>query len=614
MAKLRLCFDLESNGLLPTVDKIWILTILNRDTYEVYEYSDHDESLPPLKDGLTFLSTADILFGHNIIGYDLRVLKKLCGWYPLPTTKIVDTWLLSLLVQYKRKHKHGLEGWGEFLNEPKVANDVWDVYSPVIRERCLQDVRINVKVYNRLAEDATKIIKRYPLFTKGMEVEMEFARIEADIQDTGWMFDMPAAIKLLGEIDDKLETIERVLEPKIGLRCVKTDGTLSKHPAWRKDGCYTLATVKHFGIEADRGRTDRPLEGEYSRISFEQGKVGQIEVVKDYLYSIGWEPDEWNVEKVGKEWVKKSPKITESSLKPLGETAMMISEYYTVRSRKGILEGWINEVSKTEDKRLHGRMWTIGTPTFRCRHEVVANIPSVDSVYGREMRALLICEQGMSIVGADSAGNQMRGLCHYIGNDEFTHEVINGDVHQRNADALGTTRKLAKPFLYAFLFGGGAGKLGQILTGTTNAKVGSAAKEKFANSIPGMKELLEQLSVEYERSSNAFGKDSAFIRGIDGRLVFVGSPHQTLNYLLQTAEGVTCKAAIVYLKQKLLEEKIPFYFSLHYHDECVTICKEEDIERVMELSVEAFTEAPKWFGINCMNGAAHSGKNYAEVH
>lgn len=614
MAKLRLCFDIESNGLLSTVDKIWILTILNRDTYEVYEYSDHDESLPPLKDGLTLLSTADILFGHNIIGYDLRVLKKLCGWYPLPTTKIVDTWLLSLLVQYKRKHKHGLEGWGEFLNEPKVANDVWDVYSPVIRERCLQDVRINVKVYNRLAEDATKIIKRYPLFTKGMEVEMEFARIEADIQDTGWMFDMPAAIKLLGEIDDKLETIERVLEPKIGLRCVKTDGLESKHPAWRKDGCYTLATVKHFGIEADRGRTDRPIEGEYSRISFEQGKVGQIEVVKDYLYSIGWEPDEWNVEKVGKEWVKKSPKITESSLKTLGETAMMISEYYTVRSRKGILEGWINEVSKAEDKRLHGRMWTIGTPTFRCRHEVVANIPSVDSVYGREMRSLLICEQGMSIVGADSAGNQMRGLCHYLGNDEFTHEVINGDVHQRNANALGVSRKLAKPFLYAFLFGGGAGKLGQILTGTTNSKVGAVAKEKFADSIPGMKELLENLSTEYERSANAFGKDNAFIRGIDGRLVFVGSPHQTLNYLLQTAEGVTCKAAIVYMKERLQQKGIPYYFALHYHDEFVCICKDEDIEEVSALAVEAFTEAPKWFGINCMNGAAHSGKNYAEVH
>ena len=106
----------------------------------------------------------------------------------------------------------------------------------------------------------------------------------------------------------------------------------------------------------------------------------------------------------------------------------------------------------------------------------------------------------------------------------------------------------------------------------------------------------------------------AHIRGIDGRIVFVSSPHQVLNYLLQTAEGVTCKAATVYLKQKLLEEKIHHYFALMYHDEVAVVCKDEDTERVMELAVEAFTEAPKWFGIKCMGGAAQHGKTYAQVH
>jgi len=447
-----------------------------------------------------------------------------------------------------------------------------------------------------------------------MNVEMEFATIESDIRRKGWMFNMDGALELLAEIEDKMLNIEQVLEPLIGMRCIKTDGLESKSPAWRKDGCYTVATVKHFGYTQESGQEDRPIEGPYSRISFEQGKVGQIEVVKDYLYSIGWKPDEWNFEKVNGKFVKKSPKITESSLEILGGSATTISEYYTIRSRQGILKGWIESVNGSPDKRLHGKMWTIGTPTFRCRHEVVANIPSVDSVYGREMRSLLICEPGTTIVGADSAGNQMRGLCHYLNNKEFTNEVINGDVHQRNADALGIPRKLAKPFLYAFLFGGGAGKLGSILTGITDAKVGAAAKEKFADSIPGMKEIITKLEGEFERSSAAFGADKAFIRGIDGRIVFVKSKHQVLNYLLQTAEGVTCKAAIVYMKRELDKRGIQYYFALHYHDEFVVVCKDQDAEEVAELSVEAFTEAPKWFGIECMNGAAHTGKNYAEVH
>ena len=133
----------------------------------------------------------------------------------------------------------------------------------------------------------------------------------------------------------------------------------------------------------------RPIEGEYCRVAFEQGKISQIEVIKDYLFSIGWVPDEWNMEKVNGKFIKKSPKITESSLEALGGSAMQISEYYTVRARKGILEGWINEVEQA-DGRLHGRMWTIGTPTFRCRHEVVANIPGVNK---------------------DKAGNILMGLC-----------------------------------------------------------------------------------------------------------------------------------------------------------------------------------------------------------
>ena len=590
------------------------MVVVNIDTGVVTSFSDWDPKLPTLAEGLVFLEKADVLAGHNVISYDLQVLKKLAGWSPKQQTKVFDTWIMSQLLQYKRSHKHGLAGWGEFFKYPKLDYDDWSKYTPEMLTYCIRDVELNVKVYNHLVADARKIISKYPLFAKGMDVELEFAKIEADIHSKGWLFDLNKAHTLLKEINDKLETIERVLEPKIGLRCIRTDGTETKKPAWRKDGCYTLATVKHFGIDEARGKTDRPIEGEYSRISFEQGKVSQIEVVKDYLYSIGWVPDEWNVEKINGKFVNKSPKITESSLKPLGEEAMMISEFYTVRSRKGILEGWIEHVSKSPDGRLHGKMFTIGTPTFRCRHEIVANIPSVDSVYGKEMRSLLTCEQGTSIVGADSSGNQMRGLCHYLGNEDFTHEVINGDVHQSNADALGTTRKLSKPFLYAFLFGGGAGKLGQILTGTTNAKVGAAAKEKFANSIPGMKQLLENLSSEYERTKAMFGESYANIRGIDGRIVFVSSPHQTLNYLLQTAEGVTCKAAIVYLRDKLIERKIHHYFTLHYHDECVCICKDEDAEEVAELAIEAFTEAPKWFGITCMSGSAHIGKTYSEVH
>lgn len=614
MSKLRLAFDIETNGLLPTVDKIWCLVIVDSDSGVVYTYSDYDENLLSIRAGLDKLSTADVIYGHNIIGYDLPVLKKIAGWAPDSKTNVVDTWIMSQVVRYKRDHKHGLAGWGEYFKFPKGDYNDWSAYSQEMLTYCIRDVELNVKVYKELVDSARKTIKRYPLFAKGLEIEMEFAKIESDIRLKGWVFNIDNAIKLLGDMNDKLNHIESILEPRIGMQCIKTDGTETKTPAWRKDGCYTLATVRHFGIDETRGKTDRPIEGEYSRVSFEQGKIGQIKVVRSYLYSIGWVPDEWNVEKINGKFVNKSPKITESSLKPLGESAMMISEYYTIRARKGILEGWINEVNLYGDGRLHGRMWTIGTPSSRCRHEVICNIPREDSAYGAELRALLMCEQGTSIVGADSAGCQVRALCHYLNNEEFTKEVIHGDIHQRNADVLNVSRNASKPFFFAYLFGAGAGKLGNILTGKTDAKLGAQMKEKFQSSVPGMTVFVNRLEQEFDRTTAAFGANMSFIRGLDGRIVFVSSKHQVLNYLLQTTEAITCKAAMVWASRKLTEEKIMHYPIMHYHDEAEFVVKDDDVERTKEILELAFTEGPRLFDVTCMAGSAKSGKTYLEVH
>ena len=67
-------------------------------------------------------------------------------------------------------------------------------------------------------------------------------------------------------------------------------------------------------------------------------------------------------------------------------------------------------------------------------------------------------------------------------------------------------------------------------------------------------------------------------------------------------------------RYKLKERNIPHYFVLHYHDEVAVVTKDEYAEEVAELSIEAFTEAPKWFGIECMGGDAHIGKDYSQVH
>ena len=633
---MALVFDIETNGFMPEVNTIWLIMTEDTVTGEQKQYSDHDPDLPSLAEGLEALSNAAILVGHNIIGYDLVVLKHLKGWVPNPKTVIYDSWIMSQTLRYKRGHLHGLEGWGAFLGYPKIKFDRFHEYSKEMLTYGIRDVSLNVKVYARLVEEAKSTIKINPLFKKGLHVEMQFAMIESDIRQYGWRFNEKQARILLKEMHERMLSIEEEVNPQIGLVCMKVDKADEfKEPVFKKNGEYALSTAKWFGLDPKNALTDdRVVDGDYCRVEFEPGRLSSDKVLKAWLYSIGWEPDDWNVKKVGRNFVQTSPKLTESSLEKLGPIGMRVSEYGTVSNRHGVLNGWLKEIEY--DGRLHGRMWTIGTPTFRCRHEVIANLPKVQTTkagdpirgieggYGWDMRSLLLPRDGWVVVGADSAGNQMRGLCHDIGNDEFTAEVISGDVHRRNADVLvpfmkpGLTpkeeRDTAKPFLYAFLFGAGPPKISSILQGVKDKKIGEAAIAKFSDSIPGLNELKADLEGQFNKTKQRFGEENTFIRAIDGRIIFTKSKHQVLNYRLQTTEGITCKAAAVYFRDEAKKRGIPFNFLLHYHDEMAIECPPEYSEEVKALCIEAFTEAPKWFGVECMNGDAHIGANYAEVH
>jgi DNA polymerase I-like protein with 3'-5' exonuclease and polymerase domains len=220
---MAMLFDIESDGLYPGVSVVWLLSMEDSETGQVYEFSDYDPELPPLSEGLDFLSEQAIIAGHNVIGYDLVVLKELHGWEPEPEQKIIDTWLLSQMLRWKRGHRHGLEGWGKKLGYEKLAFDDFSRYTQEMRVYCARDVSLNVKVYKILVEEIKKIAARNPLIHEGIFVEMQFARIEARIRVRGWEFDMDSAIKLRDRLAKRIKQITRILEPKIGMVCVAVD-------------------------------------------------------------------------------------------------------------------------------------------------------------------------------------------------------------------------------------------------------------------------------------------------------------------------------------------------------------------------------------------------------
>lgn len=622
-------FDVETNDLLQKLTRMWILCAYNLTTRKLHYWLEGDLSWQDEFDKAT------LVVGHNILGFDIFALKKLFGYTFPKTCKMHDTLIMSQLLNYKRfgNEGHSLRVWGESLGFPKGDHSDWSQYSEEMLEYCKQDVLISVKVYHILLEEYHHLVGKAPSFKHYLQAEHAATKWSTECSLQGWPFDLEAANKLLGQLDAKMQEALSSLEEKLGTKTVAVDKVKGevewKVPRWTKAGCYDVHTARWFDVDPWSGFEDRPIEGPYSRIEFESLKLGSVSDVKIFLNRNGWQPTEWNF-KVDpdnpRKKIRASPKITEDSLEFLGGDGKLYSEYATAKARLSILKTWLENVD--ESGNLHGDCMVIGTPSMRARHSIIVNVPSTDSAWGKEMRSLFISRPGWSLIGCDSSGNQARGLAHYLGDAKFIDTLLNGDIHQFNADILTSIlrntklfgskyldfevkRSQAKRILYAFLFGASGAKLWSYIFGGLDEERGKKLKNEFIKAVPGFKALLEKLNNIFG-STQKFG--DGYIPGLAGNRIYVDSVHKLLVYLLQAAEKATCATALMYTVQKFEEENIPYVPCIFYHDEIDFMVPDEFAERAAAIGKEGFKEGPKLYGIQIMDGDAKIGRSWYEVH
>jgi hypothetical protein len=163
--EVSLIFDLETNGLLKDVSTIHCLAIYDFTTEKTLSYNDEGKEEPIVR-GIQRLADADCIIGHNIIGYDIPVIRKLYPWFN-PPSNVVDTLLLSRLfhsnmieVDKKQawKHmplklygRHSLESYGYRLGEFKGSfgkDTDWQNWSQSMEDYCIQDVHVTTKLCN----------------------------------------------------------------------------------------------------------------------------------------------------------------------------------------------------------------------------------------------------------------------------------------------------------------------------------------------------------------------------------------------------------------------------------------------------------------------------------
>ena len=167
-------FDLETNGLVNDATRIHCASLYWEEDDRTESFNDEPYAASPkdlpmasnysITTALSNLETADYIVGHNIIGYDIPLIKKLYHWFN-PSGVVVDTLLLSRLYhpnlldidkKFNWPHmplqlygRHSLEAYGYRLNEYKgnfAKTADWKDWSQEMQDYCEQDVIVTTKL------------------------------------------------------------------------------------------------------------------------------------------------------------------------------------------------------------------------------------------------------------------------------------------------------------------------------------------------------------------------------------------------------------------------------------------------------------------------------------
>jgi DNA polymerase I-like protein with 3'-5' exonuclease and polymerase domains len=273
---------------------------------------------------------------------------------------------------------------------------------------------------------------------------------------------------------------------------------------------------------------------------------------------------------------------------------------------------WFNSIEG--DGCIH-HSCSLATQTGRNAHRGPNLGQVVSAPWARE---LFVPHPGHVMVGCDLEGLELRCLGHYLARFDdgaFADVVLNGDIHQQNADRVGCTRKEVKTVTYAFIYGAGDVKLGHSLrpelSDGQKKQLGQELRRKFLDAIPGLEPLLDAVKDRV--------KTNGRVRALDGRPIFCRAEHASLNYLLQSAGAILSKRWVVIGQDMLDEAGLTYdrdYTRCAYvHDEVQFSVIPAEAEHVSKLLEQAALKAGEYYNFRVpITAAADIGKNWAATH
>ena len=308
---------------------------------------------------------------------------------------------------------------------------------------------------------------------------------------------------------------------------------------------------------------------------------------------------------------KGKPVIDEVVLKDIGTPiALKFFRCLELTKSLGMLSEGVNAWLKlVKGTRIHHHC-SVSTNTFRCAHRKpnLAQVPSA-----AEFRQLFIATPGLGMVGADLAGIELRMLAHYLARyDEgrYADILLNGDIHQENADKIGISRRQVKTVTYAFLYGAGDAKLGRSydpqLAEKEAKRKGKEIRQAYMDAVPGLEKLVSAVKSKAE---------CGYINLCDGRRCSVDGSHKALNYLLQGSAGVIAKRWMALTHESIYRSNIEAKQLAFVHDELQFECLPNYMDDLKFSLLWAAAHAGEYYNLRIAIAAdAKSGGNWSEVH
>ena len=429
-----------------------------------------------------------------------------------------------------------------------------------------------------------------------VELEMAMAALMTQQETSGFRFDMDAAERVRSELTDEMTSLQndiksrypfvpgKVFTPK---RANKTKGYVAGAPFTKLEE-FNPTSRQNIAWALQTFRNAR-----FTRLT-DSGK----------------------------------PKVDEAVLSEVRDQALqqgnsLLHEECEMFIRMLTLQKWLGQLSEganswfntiEQDGCIH-HSCSLATQTGRNAHRG----PNLGQVVSAPWaRQLFIPHPGQIMVGADLEGLELRCLGHYLSRfDEgaFADVVINGDIHQQNADRVGCSRKEVKTLTYAFIYGAGDAKLGHSLRpelpDIEKKQLGTELRRKFLAAIPGLEPLIDAVKQKVRSTGR--------LRGLDGRPIFCRAEHASLNYLLQSAGAIISKRWVVFGQQLLDEAELVYdrdYTRCAYvHDEVQLSVIPQRVDTVKELLENAAPLAGKYYNFRVpITASADSGKSWQETH